>query len=396
MLTKMTLSDLKDRLGTLTFMVVLGCFAVVGLANADDVASPLDEDVIAEGDFEWLREESAGSSAWYGMDNKPELLPDEISGSRLSSEAASSSSIAPQNLSFSLSSAGDITKTYDGTTGTTRNLDDVYELGDVYENVGVGGLVGDPQMGGVTGYNTGDVQPYSSGFVGGLVGYGDGGIGGITGYSVSDGTSSSSITPKDISLSSAGEITKTYDGTIVYGDEYRYENGFVGGLVGSVGEDLKIDGISGYNTGTITGYDNVGGLVGLYDGNENHVNSMEIESDANNTLHWKTFDVADDALVNFDNSKGTVSSNGVEEGTMELGYRREGPTASVAQFGVAASGRSLFITGAKIGSRFVLLNSLGRVVASACIASVDFVVVAPRAGTYFVRVGSESRRIVVK
>lgn len=302
MLTKMTLSDLKDRLGALAFMVVLGCFAVVGLANADDVASPLDEDVIDEGDFEWLREESAGSSAWYGMDNKPELLPDEISGFRLSSEAASSSSIVPQNLSFSLSSAGDITKTYDGTTGTTRNLVDVYELGDVYENVGVGGLVGDPQMGGVT----------------------------------------------------------------------------------------------GYNTGTVTGYDNVGGLVGLYDDNENHVNSMEIESDANNTLQWETFDVADDALVKFDNSKGTVSSNGVEEGTMGLGYRREGPTASVAQFGVAASGRSLFITGAKIGSRFVLLNSLGRVVASACIASVDFVVVAPRAGTYFVRVGNESRRIVVK
>lgn len=300
MLTKMTLSDLKDRLGTLTFMVVLGCFAVVDLANADDVASPLDEDVIDEGDFKWLREESAGSSAWYGMDNKPELLPDEISGFRLSSEAASSSSIAPQNLSFSLSSAGDITKTYDGTTGTTRNLVDVYELGDVYENVG------------------------------------------------------------------------------------------------SVGEDLKIDGISGYNTGTVTGYNNVGGLVGLYDGNENHVNSMEIESDANNTLQWETFNVADDALVKFDNSKGSVSSNGVEEGSMGLGYRREGPAASVAQFGVAASGRSLFITGAKIGSRFVLLNSLGRVVASACIASVDFVVVAPRAGTYFVCVGSESRRIVVK
>ncbi len=320
MFTKTTLSDLKGELRTFAPIFALSCFTVVNLAYADEAISPLSEGgsvhtssssagisvwtdsdgkttpVIVEGDFKWLDEESEGTSAWYGIENNNTAeLPSDISIYGVSSEAASSSSLTPMDIS--LSSSSGITKTYDGTSEINEQITDLYFISSS-SNVNVGGL--------------------------------------------------------------SGNISS---GTIV----------------------------SGYNVGPVIGKDNVGGLVGLYDGNENHVNSMETKSNANNTLQWESFNVADGGLVEFSNSKESLLANGVEDGVMGLENRHVGPAASVTQFSMTTSGRSVLITGAKIGSHCVLLNAQGRVVASTRIASANFVVNVPRAGTYFVRIDGDTR-----
>lgn len=346
MFTKTTLFDLKGELRTFVLMVVSSCFAVVSLAHADDSASPLGEDVIflaSSSSFEWLKDDSGESSA--------------------------SSSITPRDISLSPLSGGEITKVYDGTGSTAQQLDDSYLIGGgdnvggltgeatgsevVGYNVGghtggtAGGLTGgvgdNPQKGGISGYNTGHVQPYSSGSLGGLVGYNTGESGVITRYTISDGTSSSSITPEDISLSpSSGDaITKVYDGT--------------------------------------------SGTTQQFEGCE-----------PDNVLNWESFNVAGGGQLKFDKGIGTVASNGVADGVMGLGNRHEVPAESVMQFSIATSGRSVLITGAKVGSRCVLLNAQGRVVALTRIVNANFVVVAPQTGTYFVRIDSDSYRIAVK
>ena len=320
MFTKTTLFDLKGELRTFVLMVVSSCFAVVSLAHADDSASPLGEDVIflaSSSSFEWLKEDSGESSA-------------------------SSSSITPRDISLSPSSGGEITKTYDGTGSTAQQLDDSYLIGGgdnvggltgeatgsevVGYNVGghtggtVGGLTGgvgdNPQKGGISGYNTGHVQPYSSGSLGGLVGYNTGESGVNTRYTISDGTSGT---------------TQQFEGC-----------------------------------------------------------------EPDNVLNWESFNVAGGGQLKFDKGIGTVASNGVADSVMGLGNRHEVPAESVMQFSIATSGRSVLITGAKVGSRCVLLNAQGRVVALTRIVNANFVVVAPQTGTYFVRIDSDSYRIAVK
>lgn len=320
MFTKTTLFDLKGELRTFVLMVVSSCFAVVSLAHADDSASPLGEDVIflaSSSSFEWLKEDSGESSA-------------------------SSSSITPRDISLSPSSGGEITKVYDGTGSTARQLNDSYLIGGgdnvggltgeatgsevVGYNVGghtggtAGGLTGgvgdNPQRGGVSGYNTGHVQPYSSGSLGGLVGYNTGESGVITRYTISDGTS---------------------------------------------GTTQQLEG-----------------------------------REPDNVLNWESFNVAGGGQLKFDKGIGTVASNGVADSVMGLGNRHEVPAESVMQFSIATSGRSVLITGAKVGSRCVLLNAQGRVVALIRIVNANLVVVAPQTGTYFVRIDSDSYRIAVK
>lgn len=295
MFTKTTLFDLKGELRTFVLMVVSSCFAVVSLAHADDSASPLGEDVIflaSSSSFEWLKEDSGESSA-------------------------SSSSITPRDISLSPSSGGEITKVYDGTGSTVQQLDDSYLIGGG-DNVGglTGGVGDNPQKGGISGYNTGHVQPYSSGSLGGLVGYNTGESGVITRYTISDGTS---------------------------------------------GTTQQLEG-----------------------------------REPDNVLNWESFNVAGGGQLKFDKGIGTVASNGVADSVMGLGNRHEVPAESVMQFSIATSGRSVLITGAKVGSRCVLLNAQGRVVALTRIANANFVVVAPQTGTYFVRIDSDSYRIAVK
>lgn len=295
MFTKTTLFDLKGELRTFVLMVVSSCFAVVSLAHADDSASPLGEDVIflaSSSSFEWLKEDSGESSA-------------------------SSSSITPRDISLSPSSGGEITKVYDGTGSTAQQLDDSYLIGGG-DNVGglTGGVGDNPQKGGISGYNTGHVQPYSSGSLGGLVGYNTGESGVITRYTISDGTS---------------------------------------------GTTQQLEG-----------------------------------REPDNVLNWESFNVAGGGQLKFDKGIGTVASNGVADSVMGLGNRHEVPAESVMQFSIATSGRSVLITGAKVGSRCVLLNAQGRVVALTRIVNANFVVVAPQTGTYFVCIDSDSYRIAVK
>lgn len=297
MFTKTASFDLKGELRTLALMGALSCFVVVSHANAEDVVAPessssvemsegADSDgktstLIDESDRNWIREESGGTSTWYGIDNEaPDGRPSVVTDEWNSSEASSSSSLIPKDLTLSSPSSGGVTKTYDGSIDYHGGLDQEYNLGCVEGNNYVGGLVG---------YN-----------VGGIVGQNDGGI----------------------------------------------------------------------------------------------VNASTNQSD--NVLQWESFDVAENESVNFDGAKGSLLPNGVNDGFMGLENRHESPATSVSRFSVAASGLSVLVTGAKIGSSCVLLNAQGRVVASPRVASANFVVNAPHAGTYFVLIDGFSRRIIVK
>lgn len=324
MFTKMASFDLKGELRTFALMGALSCFVVVSHANAEDVVAPessssvemsegADSDgktstLIDECDRNWIREESGGTSTWYGIDNEaPDGRPSVVTDEWNSSEASSSSSLTPKDLTLSSPSSGGVTKTYDGSIDYHGGLGQEYNLGCVEGNNYVGGLVGETTGGEiVVGYNTGTVVGENN--VGGLVGY------------------------------------------------------------------------------------NVGGIVGQNDGGI--VNASTNQSD--NVLQWKSFDVAENESVNFDGAKGSLLPNGVNDGFMGLENRHESSATSVSRFSVAASGLSVFITGAKIGSSCVLLNAQGRVVASPRVASANFVVNAPHAGTYFVRIDGFSRRIIVK
>ena len=324
MFTKTASFDLKGELRTFALMGALSCFVVVSHANAEDVVAPessssvemsegADSDgktstLIDECDRNWIREESGGTSTWYGIDNEaPDGRPSVVTDEWNSSEASSSSSLTPKDLTLSSPSSGGVTKTYDGSIDYHGGLGQEYNLGCVEGNNYVGGLVGETTGGEiVVGYNTGTIVGENN--VGGLVGY------------------------------------------------------------------------------------NVGGIVGQNDGGI--VNASTNQSD--NVLQWKSFDVAENESVNFDGAKGSLLPNGENDGFMGLENRHESSATSVSRFSVAASGLSVLITGAKIGSSCVLLNAQGRVVASPRVASANFVVNAPHAGTYFVRIDGFSRRIIVK
>ena len=357
MFTKTASFDLKGELRTFALMGALSCFAVVSHANAEDVVAPessssvemsegADSDgktstLIDECDRNWIREESGGTSTWYGIDNEaPDGRPSVVTDEWNSSEASSSSSLTPKDLTLSSPSSGGVTKTYDGSIDYHGGLGQEYNLGCVEGNNYVGGLVGETTGGEiVVGYNTGTVVGENN--VGGLVGYN---VGGIVGQN---------------------------DGGI---QEYN---------LGCVEGNTYVGGLVGYN---------VGGIVGQNDGGI--VNASTNQSD--NVLQWKSFDVAENESVNFDGAKGSLLPNGENDGFMGLENRHESSATSVSRFSVAASGLSVLITGAKIGSSCVLLNAQGRVVASPRVASANFVVNAPHAGTYFVRIDGFSRRIIVK
>lgn len=70
--------------------------------------------------------------------------------------------------------------------------------------------------------------------------------------------------------------------------------------------------------------------------------------------------------------------------------------AAVPQFSLSVAGRNLQIAGARIGSAYAVLDMQGRVLATGRTASASMEIAVPRAGSYMVRVGSQTKRVNVK
>jgi len=83
----------------------------------------------------------------------------------------------------------------------------------------------------------------------------------------------------------------------------------------------------------------------------------------------------------------------VEDGIYTLGLIR---STAVPQFKISVCGRAVNIAGAKIGSKVVVSDGLGRVVMQGRISLVDQRVELPSAGNYIVRVAETARRVMVR
>ncbi|MCQ2107178.1 MAG: hypothetical protein MJZ05_00260 [Fibrobacter sp.] len=70
--------------------------------------------------------------------------------------------------------------------------------------------------------------------------------------------------------------------------------------------------------------------------------------------------------------------------------------AAVPQFSLSVAGRNVQIAGARIGSAYAVLDMQGRVLATGRTASASMEIAVPRAGSYMVRVGSQTKRVNVK
>ncbi len=70
--------------------------------------------------------------------------------------------------------------------------------------------------------------------------------------------------------------------------------------------------------------------------------------------------------------------------------------AAVPQFSLSVAGRNVQIAGARIGSAYAILDMQGRVLATGRTASASMEIAVPRAGSYMVRVGSQTKRVNVK
>lgn len=70
--------------------------------------------------------------------------------------------------------------------------------------------------------------------------------------------------------------------------------------------------------------------------------------------------------------------------------------AAVPQFSLSVAGRNVQIAGARVGSAYAVLDMQGRVLATGRTASASMEIAVPRAGSYMVRVGSQTKRVNVK
>lgn len=70
--------------------------------------------------------------------------------------------------------------------------------------------------------------------------------------------------------------------------------------------------------------------------------------------------------------------------------------AAVPQFSLSVAGRNVQIAGARVGSAYAILDMQGRVLATGRTASASMEIAVPRAGSYMVRVGSQTKRVNVK
>lgn len=70
--------------------------------------------------------------------------------------------------------------------------------------------------------------------------------------------------------------------------------------------------------------------------------------------------------------------------------------AAVPQFSLSVAGRNVQIAGARVGSAYAVLDMQGRVLATGRTASASLEIAVPRAGSYMVRVGSQTKRVNVK
>lgn len=71
-------------------------------------------------------------------------------------------------------------------------------------------------------------------------------------------------------------------------------------------------------------------------------------------------------------------------------------TAVVPQFSLSVAGRNVQIAGARIGASYAVMDMQGRVLATGRTASASMEIAVPRAGSYVVRVGSQTKRVNVK
>ncbi len=70
--------------------------------------------------------------------------------------------------------------------------------------------------------------------------------------------------------------------------------------------------------------------------------------------------------------------------------------AAVPQFSLSVAGRNVQIAGARIGSAYAVLDMQGRVLATGRTVSASMEITVPRAGSYMVRVGNQTKRVNVK
>ena len=70
--------------------------------------------------------------------------------------------------------------------------------------------------------------------------------------------------------------------------------------------------------------------------------------------------------------------------------------AQLPQFSVTTVGRDIQVAHARVGSAYAVFDMQGRVLDMGRVGAENFNLVAPRAGTYLVRVGAQSRRVAVK
>jgi hypothetical protein len=69
---------------------------------------------------------------------------------------------------------------------------------------------------------------------------------------------------------------------------------------------------------------------------------------------------------------------------------------TVAKFSATVNGRSLQISGAKVGADVNLLDMQGRVIYNGCANAANFSMNAPRSGSYVLRIGAQQRIVNVR
>ena len=98
---------------------------------------------------------------------------------------------------------------------------------------------------------------------------------------------------------------------------------------------------------------------------------------------------------NFENVSFALSIDGT------LIINETGPTSiaalkNIKSFGVASKGRSIQISGSKVGDKFAVLDLRGKTIRKGVVSAANFEIPVPTAGVYMVRVGSTAKRIRVK
>ena len=89
------------------------------------------------------------------------------------------------------------------------------------------------------------------------------------------------------------------------------------------------------------------------------------------------------------------SSSKPETSSSEGGDALPG-VASVPQFSVAAVGRDLHVTGARVGSAYAVFDLQGRVLRTGTVDMVNFAVPMERSGRFLVRIGTQVRQVIVR